>query len=199
MAFGNSTLDFAGGAVNDIFSSGQKAAGLRISASGTRIQGEAGRLRARGDEVEAGNYDLASKLASQNEEFTRQSTAVQQVMADRQIYQALGEERASVAGSGFQQSGSALDILRDSAQQGALQKQLLGQQGLITEAGYREQSESFNSMAGYARFAAGEETKMAGEMDEIASRTDKLAKTTETQGYISAGIKAASAVATLFI
>jgi hypothetical protein len=50
---------------------------------------------------------------------------------------ARGGIQASTAGSGFQASGSSLDILRDSASQGAIAHAVLGQQGLITEAGYQ--------------------------------------------------------------
>jgi hypothetical protein len=42
---------------------------------------------------------------------------------------------AQVAGDGFAASGSALDILRSSAAQGAIAKAVTGYQGLITEAG----------------------------------------------------------------
>ena len=38
--------------------------------------------------------------------------------------------------------GSALDILRSSAQQGSITKAVAGQQGLIEEAGFEEQGQS---------------------------------------------------------
>jgi hypothetical protein len=46
----------------------------------------------------------------------------------------LGGQEADVAGAGFSEGGSALDLLRSSASQGALTHAVLGQQGLITEA-----------------------------------------------------------------
>ncbi len=184
MAFGNATFSDAGSAVNDLFSSQANATGLRIKSQGIRLQAE-------GNRVEAGNYDLASTLAKQNEQFTEQSTAVKQLQADRQIELGIGQETADIAGAGFGKSGTALDLLRSSAQQGALQKAVLGQQGLITEAGYQEQAQSFTNMAGYARYAAGQE-------DSIASQTDRLADTTARNGLISAGIKGIAAAATLF-
>ena len=50
-------------------------------------------------------------------------------------------------------------MLRSSASQGALTRAVLGQQGLVTEAGYQEQAQSCQSMASAARaIAAGEET-----------------------------------------
>ncbi len=227
MAFGLNTISFFGGAVNDLFSSSAKAdeynlkgAGLNISAQGTRIsaegirlQGQAGRLRAQGDITEAQNYTTAAGLARQNSEFTAQSTKLQELTADRQIYQGIGTERAEVGGAGFQQSGSAVDLLRSSAQQGALQKEVISQQGLMTEAGYNEQATAYDNLASYGNFAASQETQMAGEQDKIANETDVLANRTDdlanqtrdlagqtrTAGDISAGFKIASGIASFFL
>jgi hypothetical protein len=142
------------------------------------------RLKAKGDIVEAGNYDLASTLAKQNEKFTEQSTAVKQLMAQRQEYLGIGQERTEIAGAGFTESGSALDLLRSSASQGAMQKQLIGQQGLITEAGYTEQATAYTNLASYAREAADKENSMAG--------------TAGIMGGITGGLKIAAGIASLF-
>jgi hypothetical protein len=143
MAFGTGTINSIGGAVNDLFAA------------------DAHRSRAAGDRIQATNYDLASTLATQNEKFTETSTAIKQAQNDRQIYQAVGGQQADVAGAGFASSGSALDLLRDSASQGALTKAVAGQQGLITEAGYTEQAESYTNLAGAARLAAHAEDEAA--------------------------------------
>src|SRR5205823_4486792 len=111
------------------------AAGTRISAQSTRLSAESLRTKARGDLAEASNYDLAAGLARQNEAYTQQSTRIQQAQLDRQVTQAIGGQQASVAGAGFASSGSALDIMRDSASQGALARGVLAQQGVISEAG----------------------------------------------------------------
>lgn len=169
MAFGSSTFSGIGGAVSDLFSSEATASGLRLKATGNR--------------VEAGNYDLAATLARQNEQFTEQSTAVKEVMATRQIQMGAGSTEADIAGAGFSNSGSALDLLRSGAQQGALQKQILGQQGLITEAGYREQASAFDNLASYARYAATVEDDQAGK--------------SERAGMIGAVFKGAAALASL--
>jgi hypothetical protein len=170
MAFGGNTISDVGGGVSDIFGGYAKAAGLN--------------LKAAGDRVEAGNYDLAATLAKQNEKFTEQSTGIKEMMADRARYMGIGSETADIAGAGFDTgSGSALDLLRSSAQQGALQKQLIGQQGLITEAGYTEQATAYTNLAGYARMAANTE--------------DSMAKTAITSGWITGGLKIAAGIATL--
>jgi hypothetical protein len=170
MALGASTFTDLGGAVSDIFGSENTATGLRI--------------KAQGDIAESQEYDLAGQLAGQNEKFTETSTAIKEMQQERQTNMVLGEQKADVASSGFAESGSALDLLRDSASQGALQRQVLGQQGLITEAGYQQQQQSYNLMSSAAQSAAAQENSLA----------DK----TETLGDITGAIKGVAAVATLF-
>lgn len=171
MAFGASTINDFAGSISDLLGGSATAAGLR--------------LKSHGDLAEADNYDLAATLAKQNEEFTKQSTAIKDVQAQRQIYLGLGDTSASVAGSGFGEGGSALDIMRQGAQQGALTKQVIGQQGLITEAGYDEQQKAYKNMAEAARYAAAQE--------------DEMASTASRNGWITGGIKAAAGIASLFI
>src|SRR5689334_8473553 len=93
----------------------------------------------KGDLAEASSYDEAAQLALQNEQFTKMSTAIQTAQSDRELFLSLGKTQAELGGAGLALSGSGLDILRSSASQGALQKAVIGQQGLITEAGYAEQ------------------------------------------------------------
>lgn len=162
MALGSATFTAAGGAVSDLFS----ADALRTKAKGSRI--------------EAQEYDLASELALRNEQFAKTSTELKQYQTQRSIYSTLGQQQADVASSGFAASGSALDIMRDSAAQGALTKEVVGQQGLIEEAGYREQAQSYQLMASASR--------MAADADEHAA----------TGAQWSAVFKGAAAVASLF-
>jgi hypothetical protein len=133
-----------GGAVSDLFGA------------------QGNRYKAAGDRAEQANYLRAAGLADENERFTELSTRIKQAQTDREIYKSLGETRADVAGAGFAESGSALDILRESASQGALTKAVLAEQGLITEAGYREQAQSYRTMAD----AAG----MAAKAEDVAAR-----------------------------
>lgn len=170
MAFGTGTINSFGGAVSDILGGQAQAKGLR--------------LKARGNRVEAENYDLASELATQNAAFTRESTAVKLMQQQREAELGIGATTADIAGSGFGASGTALDLLRSGAQQAALTQQILGRQGLITEAGFNEQATAYKNLAGYARYAAGEEEGMADDA--------------ERNGWITGAIKGASAVASLF-
>jgi hypothetical protein len=142
-ALSQATFSDLGGAVSDLFA----AQGNRYKAAGAL--------------AEQKNYLLAADLSDQNARFTEMSTAIKEHQADREIYKSLGETRADVAGAGFAESGSAMDILRESASQGALSKAVLAEQGLITEAGYREQEASYRTMADAAGMAAKAEDKAA--------------------------------------
>lgn len=132
----NSTFTNAGGAVSDIFSS--------IGDS----------YKKQGDLIEQGMYQDEASLATQNAAYTAQSTAIKEAQESRSIYKSQSGTEADVAGAGLAKSGSALDILADSASQGALTKQVMQQQGLMTEAGYQEQAKSYTAQADAAGVAA---------------------------------------------
>ena len=163
MAFGSSTFTNLSGAAGDLFA----AQGHKIKAAGNRVEAE--------------NYDLASQFSLQNVEFTKTSTAIKSAQLDRENTKMLGGIQADVAGAGFAASGSALDILRESAAQGALTKSVGEFQGLITEAGYEQQAKSYQNMAKAARMAAD------------AEDTAALGST------ITGGIKGLASIATLFV
>lgn len=181
----SATFSNFGGAVSDLF------AGFGASKSAD-LQAESLRLKAKGDLAEADQYDLASSLATENEKYTETSTAIQEAQQARNATMQIGGQEASIAGAGFAESGSALDILADSARQGALAKEVLGQQGLITEAGYKEQAQSYTMMASTARATA------AGEED-IANKTEEAGKISEFGDVAGAIFKGAAAVATLSV
>lgn len=211
MAISSGTFSNIGGAVSDLFAgfgattqANLKGEGLNLQASGQRLNAEGLRIKANGDLAEGGEYDLAGSLATQNEQFTEQSTAIQEMQQARNTTMQIGGQKADIAGSGGAASGSALDILRDSASQGALSKAVLGQQGLITEAGYTEQAQSYNLMASTARTTAAGEEDIANQTDTIANQTDALAAQTVQAGkdaatgdFISGAIKGVAAIASI--
>jgi hypothetical protein len=135
MALSPSTFSTFAGGVSDIFAA----------------QGD--KAKAQYDFAEGKSYGLAAGLAAQNEEFTATSTAIKEAQQQREAMMTLGGQRGDVAGAGFAESGSALDLLRDSASQGALAHAVIGQQGLITEAGYEQQRQSYQIMQGAANDA----------------------------------------------
>lgn len=155
----SSTFSNAGGAVSDLFGS------------------FAAKSKAAGDRAEAGNYRLAAQYADQNVVYSQWSTAIKEHQADRELTKSLGQTTADVSGAGFAAGGSGLDILRESASEGALAKSVLGEQGLITQEGYKQQSQSYRNMADAADMAA------------------KAEDTASTGALIAGGVKLAAGVA----
>lgn len=182
-------LGNASGAVSSLFA----GFAAKTKADMFRIDSQADLLKGKGDLLEADSYDKAQSLALQNEQFTEQSTAIQQAQSDRSIYQGLGQIRAAAGASGLQMDGSASDVLADSARQGELQKQVLGNQGLMTEAGYTEQAETYKNMSSAAHIASDEETLASQEHLKAASAEDTAA----TGDFIQTAIKGVAAVASI--
>lgn len=162
MPFGTGTIGNIGGAVADLYAA------------------DADRMRGRGQRKEAESYDIAADLSIENRKFAESSNIIKTAQLDRQIMKTEATQQADVAASGFTQGGSALDIMRSSASQGALTRAVLQQQGAITDLGYKEQEESYRKMAEVSRMSA-------DAMDKAAQGAD-----------ISAGFKFASAVASVF-
>jgi hypothetical protein len=105
------------------------------------------------------------------------------VQNERQVYQTISQQEAGVAGGGLAESGSALDLLRDSASQRALSYAIIGQQGLITEAGYQEQHDSY--------------TRMAATLRDMASKEQDTGLFGEINSFVTGGAKLVAGIATL--
>lgn len=166
-AFSSQVVGDVAGGVGDIFSGYSTAA--------------ADDLKAEGLFAEAKSYGLAGELAGENEKFTEESTAIQLAAQERNFEKVSGQSQADIAGAGFANSGSAQDIMRENAQQGAVAHQLIAQQGLMTEAGYTEQQQSYKIMQDAANAAGEKEQSMAD--DAI------------TAGWVTGGLKFAAAAA----
>ena len=137
-----------------------------------------------------------------NAAYTAQSTAIQESQAQRQLYMTLGTAAAAAGGSGSSGGGSAADIIRNSAQQGALNQSVIAQQGLITEAGYTEQANAYTlqqQAAGVAAQAqqasAAGETQAAGDYQKEANLFGESA----TGDFFSAALSGVAGVAQLFM
>lgn len=157
MALGAGTINAFAGAASDLFAADAdryKATGLRIKAQGDAFEGQ--------------NYDLAAELANQNAQYTEWTTNVKQQQQDRTTFQALGTAKSQIAGSGLKESGSALDLLHESAANGAITKEVLGVQGQITEAGYLEQGDSYRNLSKAAAFAVQGDNLAADAADHAA-------------------------------
>lgn len=122
---GLDSIDFGGlgGAVSSIF-------------------GGIGTLKgAKAFQVSAQFAQKAAQYATENATIAESTGRIQKLQAQRQIEQAIGGEQADVAAAGFRNSGSALDLMRQSAEQGSLTKALIGNQTAINVRGYQEEAQ----------------------------------------------------------
>lgn len=144
--------DDSGGGLGSLFS------GLnfgKIGSIGSNIGGAVGDIfAAEGDKAEAQNYELAAQLARSNAFFSEKMTKIREVQQQREVSQVLGAQQAAYAGGNIAESGSAMDVMRSSAQQGALQYGVLAEQGAMQEASYNEQAQAYETMASAARKSA---------------------------------------------
>lgn len=122
--------------------------GSIVSAAGSLFSGIFGGLASF---EAASGYEDAAKFAGKSADLTATSTRIQVAQKQREVYGVLGGQRADIAASGGFASGSALDIIRDSAQQASLSKSLITHQGLITELGFKAQESAYESQASAAR------------------------------------------------
>lgn len=104
-----------------------------------------------GELESAGGYTTAAKFATQNADIAKQSEQIQETQAQRKIYTTLGGQQADFAGAGLANSGSATDVMRSSAEQGSLTKQLIAAQGQINVNGYEEEASNYTAMASAAK------------------------------------------------
>lgn len=163
MAISSGAISSFGGGVSDLFAA----------------QGD--KAKQTNDYLEGKEYGLASDLATKNEEFAATSTAIKQAQQQRELTMSMGQTQADVAGGGFAASGSGLDIMRESASQGALTHAVLGEQGLIQEAGYKEQAQSYSLM------------------QEAANNAGNAEGNASTFADITGGLKIAAGIAGIFI
>lgn len=84
----------------------------------------------------AGSYRTSATYSRKNADLERESLAIKQAQLARQTYNVIGGQKADVASAGFSAGGSALDLLRDSASQGALAKAQQKVQGDIAISQY---------------------------------------------------------------
>jgi hypothetical protein len=222
MALSDSTFTNLGGAVSGIFAgfaaetqasltaqglniqaygtltqSQLQAQGLDISAAGTRTTAQGLVIKAAGDVAEGQEYDLAAAFARKNEDYVNESAAIQSFQLDREIASSRGTAEATAGGAGLKESGSVVDILADSAAQGALAHTVLEKQAAISVAGYEEQAQSYDVMSATAKMAATGEKSIADATDAIATEQEALGTRTAALGVTTAEQQTGLAQATV--
>lgn len=123
-----SALGSFGAAVGDLYSAQGAKAEQDALFKAAGFAGEA-----------AGLAGQAAGIAGQNIGLEEASAALQVFQQQRALTSTIGAQRAQVGASGFAESGSAIDLLASSREQGAIQRGVLVAQGAIQENAFREQ------------------------------------------------------------
>jgi hypothetical protein len=163
-----------------------------------RASTQADIVQGQGDILEGQTYRQAAALADLNAAYRARSTAIQTTQADRALFMTLGMQRTAAAGSGSTGGGSAGAILRSSVQQGALNRSVIQQQGLITHAGYEEQASSYRLQQQAAGVAAeAQNVALEGQTQAAAAykKEADLFKEGQVADYISGAISTLADIA----
>lgn len=107
-----------------------------------------------GSSAAAQGYEQAAKIADSNADIAKTSYQLQQTQAARQFQQTLGSQKAEVASAGFRSSGSALNLMADSASQGAITQAMIGVNGQIQVNGYQQQAQAYRGEEASAKAAS---------------------------------------------
>jgi len=166
--------------------------GLRGKAEADAANAQASEVQAAGYQQEVGAYTTAGDIAGNNAVVAEVAGNIKGLQERRQLTQTVGSQRAAVASAGFRNSGSAIDIMRSSVQQGALARQLNRAQTDLTKGGYLEESAaSMAEAAGANRTSAAalalaQQQRASGELatataaNETSALMDYMKTTTPT-------------------
>ena len=95
----------------------------------------AGQAQAKGANQAADYYKQAAAI-------TERATQLKEIQAQRGIYQTQSAAQAAAGANNLEMGGSAADIIRSNAQQGALTRSTIAEQGRIQEQAYLGQAAS---------------------------------------------------------
>jgi hypothetical protein len=115
-------FDFIGGAASDLFD----AKGYKEAAKG---------------------YEGASRISKENAKLSSFATGIKLVQHRRDAYRTTSGQRADIAGAGFANTGSALDLMRSSAADAALDQSIINIQGTIEKNDFVAQGKLYDAQA----------------------------------------------------
>lgn len=86
--------------------------------------------------------DAAADVAEMNADIARQTASSEAARARAKIAKVMGAQRAAIASSGLQMSGSALDVGEDSAREGALDVATVVYGGTVRGRAYETEADN---------------------------------------------------------
>jgi hypothetical protein len=135
---------------------------------------------AAGDAAEAGAYTDAGNIARANARLALVGGDIEQAQEQIKLGTTLGSQRAAVAGGGFAESGTALNLLRSSTQQGHLEQQITGVNATLQSGGFEEQGAASDAEAAAATAAGASATALGTSAAALGASATTYATTTAT-------------------
>jgi hypothetical protein len=127
---------------------------LTATAAQNTAGSEAAATQAAGYQKETEAYNTVGAIAAENATVEGVAGNIKQLAANRQVNVTLGSQRAAVASAGFANSGSSLDIMKSSIQQGYLNQQIIQTQTALTQGGFLEEGAAAQAEAAGGQVAS---------------------------------------------
>jgi hypothetical protein len=128
--------------------------GLRAQATTDAANAAAQEISARGLGLEAEAYGTAAGIAGDNAMLAGIAGEITALREAREVRRTVGAQRAAVASAGFGASGTSLDLLRASFQEGHLSDQLIRTQTSLAQGGYLQEGAAARAEGMSASFAS---------------------------------------------
>ncbi len=128
--------------------------GLQSKASIDEANAAASGIQSAGYQQEVNAYNIVGGIGEENAKVAGIAGDIKALQENRQLRQTIGAQRADIASAGFANSGSSLDLMRSSVQQGALARQLIRIQTAQTQGGYLEEAAASQAEAAGATMAS---------------------------------------------
>ena len=103
---------------------------------------------------QAQSYEQASDIAGENARLEEEVTGIKEYQEQRKINESMGATQAAQAASGFEEGGSGMYLLRESAMQGGIAEAGIAVQGEIQKNAFLEEQAKAAGEAKAAKAAA---------------------------------------------
>lgn len=128
---------------------------------------------AQGAQASETAFKTAAQIETENARIEQASTAIKEQATARQLYRTVGAQKAGYGAANLKESGSAIDVLKSSMQEGAIQQALVGEQGQINENSYLQQAAADTGLANSAGSQASAD-KAGGILGGIAGAVSSI-------------------------
>lgn len=129
-SFSSANLSGAAAGIGGVFSDLGQAASSQMTAAG--------------ETAASAGFGQAAGFAFNNYQQTEAAGKLQLLQEQRSLYQVGGQQQAQAGAQGIKMEGSAANIMRNSAQQGAVAQQLTSSQTNINAAAFLAQMQADN-------------------------------------------------------